>query len=248
MIRFVNYTKNKLQNILNCTKKCFKNITSSTYDGIDTSGYYLCEGIWLDPVNKTLNDRKNGNNPLDIRNISSKILIFEREISEWLFHPMITLMSDDNDNTTLFKPFKNGIFILFGSFTYIEKMQRYRDGEPYKTSKKSPSVIIKDGFKRIFTNIQSGSCIDKILAPTRHTLMHEGMVGDDVLLNYGFNFDIQYNAGKVNINPIETLKTLRKDFDNYIEELKQGEDSQLVDNFKKVFDEIYNSEIKSLLK
>lgn len=214
---------------------------------IDSSGYYLCEEIWLNEFKKTLVDQRYPNhNPLIIAELSTQILIVEREMSEWLFHPMNVLMEDDNDPEKSYKPFKNGIFILFGAFTYIEKMQRYREGQAYKKNATDSSKIIKDGFGRIFTDIQGGSTIDKILEPTRHTLMHEGMVGDDVLLNYAFGLAICYDEQKVKINPIKLLETLKEDFENYIQELKQGEDSLLVENFKKVFNEVYGDEIQLL--
>ena len=83
-----------------------------------TEDYYLCEGIYLKANNelkkKELIDEENPNKPLVITNINDKITIFEREIKQWIIHPMWTLLRDDliideNNNATGFKykPFQH---------------------------------------------------------------------------------------------------------------------------------------------
>ena len=86
-----------------------------------TEDYYLCEGIYLKANNKLkkkeLIDENNSDKSLDITNIDDKITIFEREVKQWIIHPMWTLLRDDfiideNNKATDFKykPFKNSIF------------------------------------------------------------------------------------------------------------------------------------------
>lgn len=217
---------------------------------IDTSGYYLCEGIWLKHSTKRLIDENNPNQKtLNITDLNDQILILEREVSEWIFHPMITLISEDYHNQSSFKPFKNAIFILFGIFSYIEKMQRYKIGNPYKTNDTNATNILCEGFQKIFNiEMYSKKKIKKILEATRHTMMHQGMVGNNVLLNYAFDFDIEYNQNIININPKRVLEKIAKDFDEYIEELKHGRNNPLIENFQNVFNDVYGDEITKLEK
>lgn len=239
---------------------------------IDNSGYYLCEGIWLEYLTKTLEDQNDPNQKmLNITDLNDQILILEREISEWLFHPIKTLM-DEDDKMTSFKPFKNAIFILFGIFAYIEKIQRYRDGKssPKKNENKigflqrffcknmniksnnNPSRILEDGFLRIFPSIKRKK-LNNILEETRHKIMHTGMIGDKVLLNYEFLEAIKYHGTKkqinsIEINPKKALDLIQIDFKNYLIELRENRNKSLIENFQNVFNENYGDEIAQLEK
>lgn len=127
---------------------------------IITEDYYLCEGIELKAKKKKLIDGNNNDKLLEIRNINDKITIFEREVKEWTIHPMWTLLRDDliideNNNATDFKykPFKNAIFILFGIFSYLEKMQRYHEIIKKNDLKNDSTDILCNGIRRIFSSL-----------------------------------------------------------------------------------------------
>lgn len=237
---------------------------------IDDSGYFLCEGIWFNKFEKTLVDQKDPILiPLNITDLNDQILILEREVSEWLFHPMITLMNEDDNNTTSFKPFKNAIFILFGIFAYIEKIQRYRDGKSSPNNKlgilqrffcknmnpknnNNPSRILEDGFLRIFPD-EKGKKLKNILAVTRNKMMHTGMIGDKVLLNYKFLGAIKYDGtntqiNSIEINPKNAFDIIKIDFDNYLKELRTNSNKSQIENFQNVFNEVYEDEIGKLKK
>lgn len=94
---------------------------------IITEDYYLCEGIELKAKEKLI-DGNNNDKLLEIRNINDKITIFEREVKQWIIHPMWTLLRDDliideNNNATGFKykPFKNAIFCFTWNFFLFRK-------------------------------------------------------------------------------------------------------------------------------
>jgi len=217
---------------------------------IDES-FYLCEGIWLDIEKKTLVDQKNDGKDLDITRYEDQVFIFEREVREWVFSPMTDLVCDDIKNSDQYFPFKNAIFTLFGIFSYVEKIQRYKTGRPYIGNDLGSAGILKDGFKTIFADTSSSDKIDNILEYTRHTLMHMGMVGDKVLLNYGAEKDVEHfgsskNIECIKINPRLALITLDNDFNQYLDSLRNHSAKELVDNFTKVFASIYKVEIDLL--
>lgn len=82
-------------------------------------------------------------------------------------------------------------------------------------------------------------------------MMHTGIIGDGVLLNYSYKKDIDYNpkTKEIKINPYKMLKAIEEDFENYIQKLKEPKNEnnkKLIENFKKVFNSYYNDEITHL--
>lgn len=226
-------------------------------EGNINEDYYLCEGIWYSKEKNRLIDHKNDNKELDITNIDDQIKIFEREVLEWTFHPIKTLLDEDKKNKECYKPFKNSIFVLYGIFSYLEKIERYKIGKNFKDRDKS-TKILSNSFEKIFKNntlTYSKLEIASILKKTRHSLMHLGNVGDKVLINsdYENNSAIQYigsnkNVDKIEINPYKALIVIAQDFKAYIDILKSNEDQTSRTNFKKVFEHIYKEEIENLSK
>ena len=226
-----------------------------------TEDYYLCEGIYLKANNelkkKELIDEENPNKPLVITNINDKITIFEREIKQWIIHPMWTLLRDDliideNNNATGFKykPFKNAIFVLFGIFSYLEKMQRYHERTKKNEKLDTSTDILYKGIKRVFTYLEINNIRD-IINETRNQMMHTGMIGDGVLLNYSYDKEIEYNSKtkEIKINPYKILKTIEKDFEDYIQKLnntEKEENKTLIESFNKVPNSYSNDEITHL--
>lgn len=226
-------------------------------EGDINENYYLCEGIWFDKEKNTLVDENNRDLKLDINDIQDKILILEREVQEWLFHPMIKLVEDDSKNKSSYRPFKNAIFILYGIFSYIEKIQRYKDGKPYKSKDTESTTILTSGVQNIFkpnkNDIYGKAKIEAILESTRHSMMHFGNIGDKTLLNYDYEnaVPIAYigtktDLQKIELNPISMLKEIANDFDGYMKDLKDNSKTELRDNFEKVFNTIYHYEISLL--
>lgn len=227
-----------------------------------TEDYYLCEGIYLKAKGKKLID-ENNDKPLDITKIKDKITIFEREVKEWILHPICVLLDEDiekvekKDTKTIihykYKPFKNAIAILFNVFSYIEKIQRYHEGTPFVDGDRDSTTFLVKGLKRIFNNLKSLSDSDlkKILKKTRHSMMHYGMIGDGVLLNYLHNdFDeaIKYDSttGNIKISPYHLYHSISKDFEDYINLLKTPTETTLFKNFNTVFEKVYEDEINHL--
>jgi hypothetical protein len=90
-----------------------------------------------------------------------------------------------------------------------------------------------------------------IINETRNQMMHTGMIGDGVLLNYIYEKEIEYipQNNEIKINPHKMLKAIEEDFEDYIQKLKKPKnenDKKLIENFKKVFNSYYNDEINHL--
>ncbi len=235
-----------------------------------TEDYYLCEGIYLKANEKELIDERKCNKKLHIdTNNNDKITVFEREVKEWIIHPINTLIYDDIKKIKTikdssgnkikivhykYKPFKNAIAILFSAFSYIEKIQRYYNGTPFINGDRNSTALLVEGLKRIFNNLQNVNDDDDlkdILKKTRHSMMHYGMIGDSVLLNYlheDFDEAIKYDSTTKNIkiSPYHLYNSILKDFENYIKLLKTPTKTILLSNFNIVFKKVYEDEINHL--
>ncbi len=233
-------------------------------EGDTNESYYLCEGIWFDKNQNKLVDKRDNNKELDITKIDDKILIFEREVDEWIFHPIKIMFEDDQKNRDTgkpqdeendknnYKPFKNAIFILIGCFAFIEKIERYKTGNPKQQKIQDSTDMLMNGLKKIFSNLQNLKDLElkNILSSTRHALMHSLNLGDCVLVNYNYNNAInpiisQQILNKLEINPTKMLEMILNDYNVYVVEIKKNNQPD-TDNFKKVFDVIYKDEIAQL--
>ncbi|MBP7783528.1 MAG: hypothetical protein KA040_00360 [Aliarcobacter sp.] len=106
-------------------------MTNNEMEGNENESYYLCEGLWLDKDKRLLIDENRDNEDININDFESKIYIFIQEIKEWTFYSMDILLNDDKNNKSKYKPFKNSIFVLYGIFSYLEKIERYKSGKNY---------------------------------------------------------------------------------------------------------------------
>lgn len=83
--------------------------------------------------------------------------------------------------------------------------------------------------------------------------MHTGNIGDKVLLNYDYeNLNaVEYISsnktfGKIELNPSKMLEEIKIDFQNYLKKLVNPNETELRENFEKVFDKIYEEEMNYL--
>lgn len=232
-------------------------MTNNEMEGNENESYYLCEGLWLDKDKRLLIDENRDNEDININDFESKIYIFMQEIKEWTFYSMDILLNDDKNNKSKYKPFKNSIFVLYGIFSYLEKIERYKSGKNYERNDSQSTNILVESFQKIFKNKSNeeykSKKIERILNATRNSLMHTGNIGDKVLLNYDYeNLNaVEYISsnktfGKIELNPSKMLEEIKIDFQNYLKELIDPTKTELRKNFEIVFDKIYEDEIKFL--
>jgi hypothetical protein len=230
---------------------------SDEMEGNVNESYYLCEGLWLDKKEKKLIDRNNEDKKININNIENKIYIFSLEIKEWIFHPMNILLDNDKNNKSEYKPFKNSIFVLYGIFSYLEKIERYKSGATYKENDSKSTKILTFSFKKIFKTkedkIYGNDKIENILNTTRNSLMHTGNIGEKILINNDYlNINpVEYIGSnkelrKIELNPTKMFEKIKEDFNNYLEKLNNSNEKELRKYFEKVFNNIYSDEIKFL--
>lgn len=234
------------------------NINNEMEGNINES-YYLCEGLWLDKDKdkKNILIDKTTNKNIVISDFENKIYIFEKEVNEWMIYPMDILLNNDKENKLEYKPFKNSIFVLYGIFSYLEKIERYKSGKNYEENDSQSTKILAFSFKKIFKTkldeTYGNHKIENILNMTRNSLMHTGNIGDKVLVNYDYeNLNaVEYigsnkDLKKIELNPSKMLEEIKKDFKEYLEKLKDKDNTELRKNFEKVFNKIYKEEIEIL--
>ena len=225
-------------------------------EGNINESYYLCEGLWLDKESKQLIDKNKNDAIIDIKEFENKVYIFIQEVKEWIFHPMDILLNDDKNNKSIYKPFKNSIFILHGVFSYLEKIERYKIGRNYDENNSQSTKILMDSFQKIFKQNNKDYCkkkIENILNATRNSLAHTGNIGDKVLVNYDYENSnaVEYIGSnkeleKVELNQSKMIEEIKIDFQNYLKKLVNSNETELRENFEKVFDKIYEEEINYL--
>jgi hypothetical protein len=225
-------------------------------EGNINESYYLCEGLWLDKESKQLIDKNKNDAIIDIKEFENKVYIFIQEVKEWIFHPMDILLNDDKNNKSIYKPFKNSIFILHGVFSYLEKIERYKIGRNYDENNSQSTKILMDSFQKIFKQNNKDYCkkkIENILNATRNSLAHTGNIGDKVLVNYDYENSnaVEYIGSnkefeKVELNPSKMIEEIKIDFQNYLKKLINPNETELRENFEKVFDKIYEEEMNYL--
>jgi len=224
--------------------------------------YYLAVNILFKGSEKKIIDENNQDDfsDIDITSIDGKKLIFKREVDEWLLKPIYKLLKEDREEFVgnyKHKPFRNSIFVLFGLFAYIEKMELYRGNGTVGDYKSTKRLI--DGVKRIFTNLSDhdDEQIKNILKRSRHNLMHQAMIGDEILLNLGINgagnfdstigfnnaVDIVENNEKqeIRINPIKMYDVIKADFISYLSLIDN--DESIKNYFESFFNDVYKDEI-----
>lgn len=164
---------------------------------------------------------------LDPDNLDHKIRIYEREVKGWFLEPAKKLSGNHRNR------FDNGLIIIMICMAYMEGVQQYREG---KSSQNQSCQFFIDSFKRLYPESQNEH-ITELYKKIRCGLFHNGMVSDGVIFNYDFSQSIKFEADgrKININPKRLLDEVENDFDRYISELKNPDNTSLRENFNRMF-------------
>jgi len=239
---------------------------------MDSKEYYLAVNILFKGSEKKIIDENDRDNlqEIDITSIDGMKVVFKREVEEWLLEPIKNLLVEDGKEfmgNYKYKPFRNSIFVLFGLFAYIEKMEMYRGNRirsndeliTYKAIKSDSTKRLVDGMKRIFTNLSAyeDEQIKDILTRSRHNLMHQAMIGDNILLNLGINSNAEFDdtigfdnavdiitddeKPEIRINPIKMYEAIEEDFTNYL--LSIDYDDTVKYHFESFFNYVYKDVI-----
>lgn len=152
---------------------------------------------------------------LDPRNYSSKLKIYEREVTGWFLEPAQMLLDNDTE--------RNSFIVIMICMSYIEGIEQYKRGE---SSRSHSREFFISSMNRIFPDIEDESHLVKLYTKTRCGLFHNGMVSGGVLFNNNdFNQALAFenNGDGILINPRLLLQALILDFRLYIDQLASYE-------------------------
>lgn len=165
-------------------------------------------------------------------NLDTWILIYGDRTKGWFLDIAEELTRKENSE----------FVVLMICVNYLEGNQQFREG---RTSLKGESTeMLKKSLKRIFPETKEDTLnyfVDKI----RHGLFHDGMTRKGVLLKYGLSIpfftSVIDNKRWIHLDPSIFLKEVQKDFENYIEILKNVNNKKERENFEKHYKERYIS-------
>ncbi|WMC93216.1 hypothetical protein [Kineothrix sp. MB12-C1] len=173
-------------------------------------------------------DEQNGDKQLYPLTTNNKILIYEREVNGWFLDVASELIDKDMNNNTI----NNGFVALMILFSYIEGVQQYKMG---MSSNRHSEQFFCDGFKEIFTDIDTeDNLIKNLYRNARCGLFHNGMVGNQILIDYKFDLAINFND-TIKINPLLFLNAIQLDFNRYITLLKDENNQEIRKKFIAIF-------------
>jgi hypothetical protein len=169
-------------------------------------------------------DEKNNNKELDPFNIDTKILIYEREVKGWFLDRATNfLRSGDND-----------FIILMICMSYLEGVEQYRQGE---TSEGRSKRFFKEAVRRLYPdNGLTDDNLNMLYSESRCGLFHNGMVGGKIILKRATYPALNFHDELIEISPDKLLKDIKRDFNNYIKDLKDGDEE-----LRFYFDRMYNN-------
>lgn len=160
-------------------------------------------------------------NPDDI---DDKIIIYQRQVEEWFLNCAISLCHRKNNN----------FVVVMIATSYIEGVEQYRNG---RLSNDQSRQCFSNGVRRIFgmKNVSNGQ-LNMLYKHLRCGLFHNGMSGDAVVLSRNFNSALSFSIrGTIDINPKLFLNAVVQDFNQYIIDLRNQNNTELRDNFDAMF-------------
>lgn len=180
-------------------------------------------GFLDDRYNPYVIDERN-NVHLNPRDIDDKIIIYERQVIDWFLKPAQNLIRYRNRN--------KGFIALMICLSYIEGVEQYRQG---RHSNGQSRIFFIDSMNRIYPNRFSQQDLGDLYREARCGLFHNGMVQGRIIINNSFPNSLNFNNGDVEISPLKFLRDIRSDFQNYIQDLRNPNNTQLRNNFNSMF-------------
>jgi hypothetical protein len=182
---------------------------------------------------------KPGSSALNPTEFNNKIKIYERQVNGWFLYPARYLFNSMG--------FQAGFVIITVCFSYLEGVEQYRQG---LSSKGRSAQLFYDSFKRVFgENTLDDIALKTLYEQGRCGLFHDGMTRSDVIANMELKEPIAKvhngDADLIHFNPEQCLVSVEKDFDGYINELKDSPEADLAKNFDKMYNIVSSLNEKS---
>lgn len=164
---------------------------------------------------------ENNGKRLDPYDTLDKIIIYENQVNGWFLDRAFKLKRGKN----------NGFIILMICLSYLEGVEQYRVGH---SSNGNSRRLFINALGRLYPNKYSEANLVDFYSQARCGLFHNGMTNSKIIYSYNFNAPINFlNNSTIQVNPTLLLKDIRKDFRDYIKELKR--EGILQSNFDNMF-------------
>lgn len=174
-------------------------------------------------------DKRNNGQELDPTKLDDKIIIFQREVEGWFLEPATNLPSN-------LLRFENSFIVLMVCMAYLEGIQQYINGQ---SSRGQSRIVFVESVRRLYpTKNFDERHIKKLYKKVRSGLFHNGMVSGGVIFNnddFREPLAFEDDGNTILINSCLLLKDIKKDFEDYINILKDPAKSEERCNFNKMY-------------
>ncbi len=168
-------------------------------------------------------DERTGRN-LNYLDLQDKIFIYERQVSEWFL----------NNGALIVDKTEYGFVVLMICMSYIEGIEYYRNNS-FSTNRSRESFV--NSLKRIFGDDKfSQDNLNKLYKHVRCSLFHTGMSDGQLIISNHYDEAISFlEDDTILINPKLLLRELTDDFNNYLSELRDTQNTDLRRSFNSKF-------------
>ena len=187
------------------------------------SKLYIAPDIlgWLDDNDMPVVEDERSGRRLDQRDIDDKIIIYERQVSDWFLTPATRCTTSWN----------NGFIVLMICMSYLEGVEQYKSGQ---SSNNNSRQFFKNSIHRIYPNKYANHNLDELYNEARCGLFHDGMVRGKIIYNYSFDDPLEFeNFNTIKVNPKKLLEDIKADFKGFIDKLKNDQQSRT--NFDRMY-------------
>lgn len=167
-------------------------------------------------------DERNNNAQLDPYNIDNKILFYERQVKDWFLNRGSRIVHGDY----------NGFIVLMICMSYLEGVEQYRQGN---SSNGDSNNTFRRALHRMYPNQFDDNDLRRLYTQSRVGLFHDGMVRGEIIINNSFAASISFTNQDIRISPEKLLLDIKSDFQNYINCLKNADNTELRNNFGNMF-------------
>jgi|SRR3989344_2990026 len=180
-----------------------------------------------------IGDRRVAHKILDIRDIETKIDVYEDRVKTWFLDvaKYLAIKKKVKMDGEEFDTNEAGFVILQIAISYIEGNQQYHEGK--SSANKSKEFFVR-GMRRIFCrrSVNSKKYLEEFYRQVRCGLFHDSMTRKKVTISGELKNKIRLTRNEIKINPYLFLDSVYNDFVKYIEKLRDKRSKKLRKNFE----------------
>lgn len=165
---------------------------------------------------------------LNLNNVDDKITIYERQVNEWFLNRALSLLKGKN----------NGFIVLMISISYIEGVEEYKRGS---SSEHQSKEYFRTSLRRIYNLDVIDLILDDFYDQVRCGLFHSGMTRNKVIISNDYETTIDFSENNaIKINPKKFLHKIQEDLDQYIQTLRNPNNTTERNRFSTMFSNLQN--------